>query len=104
VREGKRAEFEIVFGPDGVWARFLRQSKGYIATEVKSEQGADGRYRVQDFWNGHRDFEIFRARFQDELERFEAWRRSEELIEKEQFFGAYYEKHDDGSEQDLVLS
>ena len=39
-----------------------------------------------------------------EFERFEGWLRSEMLIEKEQFLGAYYEKPEDGSEEDWVLS
>jgi intein/homing endonuclease len=61
-------------------------------------------YRVKDFWNWHRDFEIFRARFQDNFERFEEWLRSEKLIERELFLCAYYEKPKDGNGEDLVLS
>jgi len=59
---------------------------------------------VRDFWSWHRNFEIFRARFQDEFERFEEWLRSERLIEKEQFLGAYYEKPEDETGEELVLS
>ncbi len=40
---------------------------------------------------------------QPEFEKFEEWIRSEGLIEKEQFLGAYYEKSDGGSEGGLVL-
>ena len=61
-------------------------------------------YRVRDYWSWHRNFEIFRARFQSEFERFEEWLRSERLIEKEQFLGAYYEKLENGNEDDLVLN
>jgi hypothetical protein len=82
----------------------LRQAHGYIATEVKCESDGDGWYRVRDFWSWHRNFEVFRERFQEEFERFEEWLRAEGLIEKEQFLGAYYEKPEDGSEEDLVLS
>jgi hypothetical protein len=35
---------------------------------------------------------------------FEEWIRSESLITREQFLGAYYEKYGDGSEEGLVLS
>ena len=73
-------------------------------TEVRCESESDGRYRVRDFWSWHRNFEVFRTGFQAEFERFEAWLRSEMLIEKEQFLGAYYEKPEDGSEDDWVLS
>jgi len=39
-----------------------------------------------------------------DFEQFEQWLRSERLIEREQFLAAYYEKSEDGSEQDSVLS
>ena len=94
VREGKQAEFEVVFEPDGIWSRYLRQGEGYIATEVKCESVSDGRYRVRDFWSGHRGFEIFRERFAEfsgKLDRMIA----EELVEKQEFVGAYYEADGD---------
>src|SRR5438309_1438844 len=70
VREGKRAEFEMVFGPEGIWPRFLRQSGSYIATDVRHESVGDGRYLVRDFWRWHRGFEIFRERFAEAFSRF----------------------------------
>jgi hypothetical protein len=79
-------------------------AEGYLFTEVWCEVSEAGRYRVKDSWTWHRDFERFRDRMQAEFEKFEAWIRSEGLIEREQFLGAYYEKFDDGSEQGLVLS
>jgi hypothetical protein len=39
-----------------------------------------------------------------EYERFGKRILSEGLIEKEQFLGAYYERKDDGGDEDLVLS
>jgi hypothetical protein len=39
-----------------------------------------------------------------EYERFGNWILSDGLIEKEQFLGVYYERKDDGGEEDLVLS
>ena len=80
----------MVFGPDGIWFRFLRQGKGYIATEVKCESVSDGQYRVRDFWSGHRGFEVFRERFAEfsgRLDRLIA----EELVDRQEFVGAYYE-------------
>jgi hypothetical protein len=94
VRESKRAEFGLVFGTDGIWSRFLRQGEGYIATEVKCESVSEGRYRVRDFWSGHGGFEIFRERhaeFSGRLDRLIA----DELVEKQEFVGAYYEADGD---------
>ena len=60
-----------MFRAEGVWARFLRQAQGYIATEVKSEGD-------------------FRERFSDDFARFDR-EVVEGLVEKEEFVGAYYE-------------
>ena len=72
----------------------MRQAQGYIATEVKCESlpeaGGVGRYRVRDFWIWHRGFEIFRERFSEDFAQFDR-QIVEELIEKQEFVGAYYE-------------
>jgi hypothetical protein len=81
-----------VFGPDGVWRRIVGQSEDYLATDVKWE--SDGRCRVRDFWSGHRGFERFRERFSEDLGRFDRW-IAEELVEKQEFVGAYYEADGD---------
>jgi hypothetical protein len=77
-----------------MWARFLRQAEGYVTTEVKCELPSDGRYRVRDFWNGHRGFEIFREVFSEDFEEFDR-QIVDELVERQKFVGAYYEAHDD---------
>ncbi len=84
----------MVFGPDGIWSRFLRQDKGYIATEVKCESVSEGRYRVRDFWSEHRGFEMFRERFAEFSGRLDRL-IVEELVEKQEFVGAYYEADGD---------
>jgi hypothetical protein len=72
----------------------LRQAEGYVATEVKcespSEAGSDVRLRVLDFWGGHRGFEIFRERFAEGFAEFDR-QIVDELVEKQEFVGAYYE-------------
>ena len=83
-----------MFGQDGIWARFLRRAEGYIATDLKfeslSEAQGDGRYRVRDVWSGHRGFEVFRERFSEGFAQFDE-QIVGELIEKQEFVGAYYE-------------
>jgi hypothetical protein len=102
VTNGRRADFEMVFGTAGIWARLLYQADGYLATEVWCESPESRRYRVRDFWAWHRSFENFRLRFQSEYERFGSWILSDGLIEKEQFLGAYYEELG-GEEDDSVV-
>jgi hypothetical protein len=72
----------------------LLQAQGYIATEVKSESGGDGRYRVLDFWSWHRWFERFRERSSEDFARFDR-EIVDELVEKQEFVGAYYEADGD---------
>jgi hypothetical protein len=68
----------------------LRQAEGYIATEVNCESAGDGQYRVRDFWNGHRGFEVFRERFSESFAEFDR-QVVDDLVEKQEFVGAYYE-------------
>jgi hypothetical protein len=104
VADGRRAEFESVFGSHGPWTGLLHEAVGYPFTEVWCEIPEVRQYRVKDSWTWHRNFERFRGRFQEKFEKFEEWLRSSMLIEKEQFLGAYYEKSDRGDEDDKVLS
>jgi hypothetical protein len=77
-----------------VWARLLRLGEGYVATEVQCESVSEGRYRVRDFWIGHRGFEVFREWFAQDFGRLERM-IVEELVEKQEFVGAYYEADGD---------
>ena len=77
-----------MFRADGVWARFLRRASGYLATEVKFE--GDERHRVRDFWSWHRGFERFREQYSEDFLRFDR-EVVEDLVEKQEFVGAYYE-------------
>ena len=70
---------------------------------MNCESVGDGRYRVRDFWSGHRSFEIFRERYSEDFNQFER-QIAGELVEKQEFVGAYYEKSDGGTEEGLVLS
>ena len=68
----------------------MQQAQGYIATEVRCESESDGRYRVRDFWSWHRGFELFRERVSEDFAQFDR-EIVEELVEKQEFVGAYYE-------------
>jgi hypothetical protein len=104
VADGRRADFEAAFGIGGPWSKLLYEADGYLLSECWCEAPQSLQYRVRDYWSWHGNFEVFRTGFQAEFERFEQWLRSEMLIEKEQFLGAYYEKPEDGSQEDWVLS
>jgi len=44
------AEFERVYGPDGEWAGFFREGRGYVGTELLRDVEIPGRYLVVDRW------------------------------------------------------
>jgi heme-degrading monooxygenase HmoA len=44
------AEFERVYGPEGEWAAFFRQGRGYVGTELLRDVETPGRYVVIDRW------------------------------------------------------
>ena len=89
---GRQADFELVFSKDGPWPRLLAQSDGYLGTEIWCEISELRQYRVRDFWSWHRKFEVFRSTFQEQLGHCEHLLRLEQVVEREQFLGAYYEK------------
>ena len=49
---------------------------------------------MRDFWRGHRGFEMFRERFAEGFAQFDR-QIVGELIEKQEFVGAYYEADGD---------
>ncbi len=50
VKSGKRREFETIYGPDGTWAKFFRNGKGYIRTELLRDLKTPRRYLTLDVW------------------------------------------------------
>jgi len=102
VGEGRDSDFEVVFGPEGIWSELLGRVAGYIGTEVSCESSGERRCRVQDFWISHRSFEIFRETHLAEYERFNRLVSAEGLVERQQVVGTYYVE--DGSDGDDLVS
>jgi hypothetical protein len=84
-------EFEAMYGPDGEWAQFFRQGRGYVGTELlrdveawaggvaggvadaRAEGGAPsvrgGRYLVIDRWESAERYNAFVAEHREEYMR-----------------------------------
>jgi heme-degrading monooxygenase HmoA len=60
------AEFERVYGSEGEWAEFFRQSRGYIGTELLRDVEAPGRYLVIDRWESADAYNAFVAERREE--------------------------------------
>jgi heme-degrading monooxygenase HmoA len=87
VKAGSEAEFELVYGPEGDWARFLAKGEGYIATVLLRDAGQDRRYTTIDMWTSQEAYEIFRQRWEKEYKTIDA--RCEALTEQEISHGSF---------------
>jgi heme-degrading monooxygenase HmoA len=64
-----REGFEGAYGPEGEWAQFFRQARGYIGTELLRDVELPGRYLVIDRWESAEDYNAFAAEHRDEYMR-----------------------------------
>ena len=58
-REPER--FEHVYGPEGEWALFFGQGRGYVGTELLRDVETSGRYFVIDRWESADAYNAFVA-------------------------------------------
>ena len=63
------AEFERVYGPEGEWAQFFRQGRGYVGTELLRDVESPGRYVVIDRWESAEAYNDFASANRDEYMR-----------------------------------
>jgi heme-degrading monooxygenase HmoA len=61
--------FERAYGPDGDWAQFFRQGRGYIGTELLRDVETPGRYLVVDRWENAEAYNEFAAAHREEYVR-----------------------------------
>ena len=62
-------EFERVYGPEGEWAHFFGEGRGYIGTELLRDVEVPGRYVVVDRWDSAEAYNEFAAANRDEYMR-----------------------------------
>ncbi len=60
VKPGREERFEQVYSPEGDWARFFTQGKGYLGTELDRDLQRKGRYLTADYWTSQTAYESFR--------------------------------------------
>jgi heme-degrading monooxygenase HmoA len=83
----EREEFERVYGPDGEWATFFQQGRGYVGTELLSDVEQPGRYLVVDRWESRDAYNAFVAEHREEY-----MRRADDnayLYDRELRFGTF---------------
>ena len=105
VTEGREADFERIFGLEGIWPELLKRSRQYLGSLLQLESQAERRYRLQDWWASHLGFEAFRRIHQLDCNKLEQFIRHEELVRREEFLGAFYKDDPESDEgEELVPS
>ena len=99
--DSRERDFEAVFASGGIWKELAGQAVGFVRTEFWCESAVERRYRVQDFWTTHLEFETFRERFAVEYGRFDQLLVAEGVVERQEIVGAYYVN--EGSDGDLAV-
>lgn len=60
VRDGREAEFEALYGPEGAWVALFRGHAGYLGTELLRDTDG-GRYLTLDRWASQEAYAAFLA-------------------------------------------
>jgi heme-degrading monooxygenase HmoA len=59
-------QFERTYGPEGEWAGFFKDARGYIGTELLRDVETPGRYLVIDRWESADAYNDFVAGSREE--------------------------------------
>jgi heme-degrading monooxygenase HmoA len=92
VRPAEVAQFEQVYGSEGLWAKFFRNSPDYVSTELFRNVGTGHRFITLDCWRSRSAYESFRKTFAADYAHLDEW--CERLVEHERTLGVT----DDGKE------
>jgi heme-degrading monooxygenase HmoA len=87
IRANHIGEFEEIYSASGEWVGLLQKSKGYLGTELLSDERDRHRYITIDRWRSSRDYESFLAEWKNEYERLDAL--CEGLTERETLLGIW---------------
>jgi heme-degrading monooxygenase HmoA len=88
IKKEAEAEFVAKYGPEGTWARFFRNGRGYIRTELVRDVVDDLHFVTLDYWRSEEEFSRFREQNQSEYERLD--KDFEGSTEQETRLGAFW--------------
>ncbi|HYM34610.1 MAG TPA: antibiotic biosynthesis monooxygenase [Steroidobacteraceae bacterium] len=66
-------QFEQVYGPEGLWAKFFRNSDQYVGTELFRSVGQPTRFITLDSWRSRAAYESFRKNYAAEYAQLDEW-------------------------------
>jgi quinol monooxygenase YgiN len=85
-------QFLEVYGADGLWTKFFRNSTEYRGTELFSSTGQTTRFVTIDSWQSRAAYESFRRSYGAEYGQLDTW--CERLLKHERTLGV----SDDGKD------
>ena len=83
-------EFEEIYSATGAWAKLFQKGKGYLGTELLSDEGHPHRYITIDRWTSPQAYTSFLSEWENEYARLDA--QCEGLTERETLLGKW-ERH-----------
>jgi heme-degrading monooxygenase HmoA len=86
-RTGAEADFERVYGPQGLWARLFEQGEGFVGTELNRDLKDPGRYLTLDFWISKDAYDRFRDQHRADYQTID--KQCEALTEREIELGRF---------------
>jgi heme-degrading monooxygenase HmoA len=87
VRAGLEKQFELAYGPHGVWAQLFQRGQGYLTTELVRDPRNPGRYLTLDVWTSRSAYEHFHEQHPAEYEELD--RQCEVMTETELEMGKF---------------
>jgi len=87
VKPESAAEFEHVYGPDGLWSQLFRQSSAYRGTELLRDADRAGRYLTIDRWISREALRQFNQRYAEEYAALD--KTCERMTESEAMLGDF---------------
>jgi hypothetical protein len=85
VKREQVAQFEQVYGPEGLWSRLFRNSADHVATELYRNIGKANRFVTVDSWRSRALYESFRKAHATEYAHLDEW--CERIVEHERTLG-----------------
>jgi heme-degrading monooxygenase HmoA len=84
VKEDSRSQFELAYGPGGMWSKLFAKSPGYRGTTVLRDANDPQRYLTFDIWDSvaqqDQALEEGKAAYSDLVAAFEEWLESKTEI------------------------
>ena len=93
-KPGREKEFELAYGPQGVWAQLFEQAEDFLGTELQSLPKGRRRYLTIDRWTSQAAHETFLRDHRPEYDEID--QQCGELTEQERPLGNFTAGDDNG--------